>query len=158
MRWRDRILGIVIGIVLGLLIVTAFVFYGSEQTIDAPGVNAGAQRHGGQGPKPGPQPKPAPKPKPAQPKVPPVATVDVIGGAPPTSGPAHLDYKQGQRVRLRVVSDEDTDLQLLGYGISRSVTAGKPSLIAFTASKSGNFPLIVTASHIAVAQIRVGSP
>ena len=35
-RWLDRVLGIVIGIVLGVGIIVAFVFLGSEETIDAP--------------------------------------------------------------------------------------------------------------------------
>ena len=31
-------------------------------------------------------------------------------------------------------------------------------MISFKASKPGNFPLVVTASHIGVAEIRVGAP
>ena len=37
--WSDRIIGIVLGIVLGVGIITAFVFWGSEETIDAPALN-----------------------------------------------------------------------------------------------------------------------
>ena len=37
--WVDRIAGIVIGIVLGIGIITAFLFLGSEDTIDAPALN-----------------------------------------------------------------------------------------------------------------------
>lgn len=35
----DRVVGILLGIVLGVGIVTAFVFLGSENTIDAPRIN-----------------------------------------------------------------------------------------------------------------------
>ena len=37
--WVDRIIGIVLGIVLGVGIITAFLFIGSEDTIDAPALN-----------------------------------------------------------------------------------------------------------------------
>lgn len=36
MRHRDRAIGITLGILLGLAIVIAFVFFGSGNTIDAP--------------------------------------------------------------------------------------------------------------------------
>ncbi len=37
MKTRDRLIGIALGLLLGLGIVTAFVFLGSESTIDALG-------------------------------------------------------------------------------------------------------------------------
>jgi hypothetical protein len=156
MKARDRVIGIVLGILLGVGIVTAFVFLGSEQTIDAPRLEGGgttATSHGG--PKDHAQ-KPNRGAKPKQ-RIAPVATVHVVGGAPPATGPAHLDYKRGERVRLRIDSDGTVGLELLGYGITAAVNAGKPLEMDFTASRSGNFPLIVAASHIAVAQIRVGN-
>lgn len=156
MRWRDRIIGIVLGVVLGIGIVTAFVFLYSEQTVDAPSLsdrrNAGPARGGyaQRGSEGGPRGR-------AQ-KPPPVRTVQVIGGAPPETGPAELHYRKDGLVRLRVDSDLTIDLELLGYGISRTVDAGQPELIRFRATKAGNFPLIVTASHIDVARITVGRP
>jgi hypothetical protein len=148
MRARDRILGIVLGLALGVGIVAAFVFLGSEGTIDDASLGGQhAPRHGdggGGGGKP-----------PAQPRT---ATVEIVGGAPPDSGPARLDYAEGDRVRLRLVADSAVDVELLGYGIAKSVPASGSATIEFTASRPGNFALIVTASHIAVAQIRVGTP
>jgi len=44
MKRRNRIIGIVLGILLGLGIVTAFVFLGSEQAIDAPSLSGKAPR------------------------------------------------------------------------------------------------------------------
>ena len=155
MKARDRVIGILLGILLGVGIVTAFVFLGSEQTIDAPRLEGGIKTgtsHGGSKPH---GKKPNRRAKPKQ-RVTPVATVQVVGGAPPASGPANLNYKRGDRVRLRIASDGTVGLELLGYGITTTVEAGKPLEVDFTASKAGNFPLIVTASHIAVAQIRVG--
>ena len=146
MRWRDRVIGIVLGLIVGVGIVTAFVFVYSEQTVDAPSISGnggdGQARGGGAG-------KPSP---------PPVATVRVIDGAPPASGPAQLHYGKGDLVRLRVISNGTVGVELMGFGISRTIEAGKPAMISFRASKPGNFPLVVTASHIGVAEIRVGAP
>jgi hypothetical protein len=153
MRWPDRALGIILGAVLGVGIVVVFVFVYSEQTVDAPSISGGqaggnARGGGGSG---GPGGGHATTP-------PPVATVQVIGGAPPASGPPELKYHQGDRVRLRVVSDLSVAVQLLGYGISRTIAANQPTLLEFKAQKKGNFPLIVTTSHIDVARITVGRP
>jgi hypothetical protein len=87
-----------------------------------------------------------------------VATVRVIDGAPPASGPAELQYGKDDLVRLRVISNGTVGVELMGYGIGRTIEAGTPALIRFVASKPGNFPLVVTASHIDVARITVGGP
>jgi hypothetical protein len=148
----DRAIGILLGVVLGIAIVVVFVFFGSEGTIDAPRISHGSTtstapaRH-----------KPKPKPKPHGPKTV-TADVPIAGGAPPTSGPAQVDAHQNDRVKLQVSSDASIGVELLGYDISTTLEAGKPSTISFKATKTGNFPLIVSASHIAVAQIRVAGP
>jgi hypothetical protein len=137
MRWRDRLIGIVLGAVLGVGIVTAFVFLYSEQTVDAPSLS----NHGKSGER----------------RAPPVRTVHVVGGVPPSSGPAELHFRKDDLVRLRVVSDAAVDVELLGYGITRAVPAGEATPIRFRASKAGSFPLIVSASHIDVARITIGA-
>jgi hypothetical protein len=142
-RWRDRVIGIVLGLILGVGIVTGFVFLYSEETIDAPSISGeggGEARGGGR----------------SSGSPPPVTTVRVIGGVPPASGPAELQYRRDDVVRLRVVSDATIGVELIGYGIDRTIAAGEPALIRFKASKPGNFPLVVTASHIDVARITVG--
>ena len=146
MRWRDRVIGIVLGLILGVGIVTGFVFIYSEQTVDAPSISTeggGGQAGGGR------QGSGSP---------PPVATVRVIDGAPPASGPAELHYRRDEVVRLQVISNGTVGLELMGYGIDRTIAAGEPTLIRFKASKPGNFPLVVTASHIDVARVTVGGP
>lgn len=42
MRRGDRLIGIVLGILLGLAIVAIFVFVFSEDTVDAPSIDRGA--------------------------------------------------------------------------------------------------------------------
>jgi hypothetical protein len=142
MRARDRVVGIVLGILLGAGIVAAFVFYGSEQTIDSASLNSGsthAKGGGGQGH-----------------SNPPVHTVNVTGCAPPASGAPTFDYRPGDLVRLRIVSDAACGtLELVGYGGSQDLPAGQTTM-RFKAEKRGNYPLIVVASHIGVADIRVG--
>jgi hypothetical protein len=155
LKARDRIVGILLGVVLGIGIVTAFVFLGSESTIDAPrldkktgsgGTTTSSARQPGGGGKATHRAGPARTP---------VRTVEVIGGAPPASGPAHLDYHQGDRIRLRIQADGAYALEVLGYGVAATTQAGGSVPLEFTAAKRGNFPVIVTVSHIAVAQIRV---
>jgi hypothetical protein len=146
MRWRDRVIGVVLGLILGVGAVVVFVFVYSEQTVDAPslsgeGQGAAARGEGSRRTEP-----------------PPVATVRVIGGAPPASGPAELHYRTGDLIRLRLVSDTAIGVQMIGYGIERTVPAGRPTTISFKASRPGSFPLLVTASHIDVARITVSDP
>ncbi len=39
--WRDRALGIVLGLVIGITIVAVFVFVFSGETVDAPSLEGG---------------------------------------------------------------------------------------------------------------------
>ncbi len=148
MNWTERIIGIVLGLVLGVAVVVVFVFVYSEQTVDAPSISREAdrppRRAGGGGERN--RGRPAP---------PPVTTIRIVGGAPPPTGPAELDYRRGQLIRMRLLSDATVVLQLVGYGIETTVEAGRPRTLEFTARKTGDFPLVVTASHIDVATITV---
>jgi hypothetical protein len=151
--WRDRTIGIVVGAVLGVGIVIAFVFVLSDQTVDAPSLSgvsttsAPAQRKPGGSP-----PKSEPTPKPT----PPSATVRVIGGAPPPSGPAELHYRRGENIGLRVISDSDLELRVTGYGVRWTVGPSHAgSMFNFRASRTGTFAVIVAGSHIDVARITV---
>jgi hypothetical protein len=145
-RWHDRVIGVVVGLIVGVGIVTGFVFLYSEETIDAPSISdEGAEGQTGGG-------------RQGSTSLPPVATVRVIDGVPPASGPAELHYRPNEVVRLRVVSDGPVGVELLGYGIERTIAAAEPALIRFKASKPGDFPLIVTESRIDIARISVGTP
>ncbi|MEK6277769.1 MAG: hypothetical protein AABM29_07145 [Actinomycetota bacterium] len=138
-RWPDRILGVLLGILLGLGVVTTFVFLGSEETIDAPrisGVDSGGSSPGGGA---------------AAPRIP---VVRVVNGAPPPSGPATLDFKRGGRVRFTVDSDAAVGIEIPGYGLNESLDAGR-STVSFKGSRAGQYPVIVSASNIGIANLRI---
>ncbi len=146
-RGLDRTIGIVLGILLGVGVVTAFVFLGSEGTIDAPridrGTGPGGHAQSGKG-----ELEHTPKPKPK-----PVPVVRVIGGAPPPSGPPRLDFKRGRTIRFRVVTDTALGIEVPGYGVHRTVESS--ATLSFPARRIGQFPVIVDFSHIAVATLRI---
>ncbi len=50
--WRDRALGIFLGLVIGITIVAVFVFVFSADTVDAPSIDQGATPAPEQGQKP----------------------------------------------------------------------------------------------------------
>jgi hypothetical protein len=149
--WADRILGIVLGLILGIGVVVVFVFVFSEETVDAPSISRETTRaeQGNRGGGSGGEGRPSP---------PSVATVRIVGGAPPAAGPAELRYRKGELVRLRIVSDQSVSLQLLGYGPPFTAPAGRPTVRRFNASKAGDFGLVVLPSHIDVARISVDGP
>ncbi len=136
-RRVDLAVGITLGIVLGVGVVVAFVFFGSEGTIDAPrisGVDTG---------------KPAPKPHPSHG----IPVVRVIGGAPPSAGPVRLRFHLGGRIRFRIDTDAPVGIEVPGYGISETVESGR--VVSFRARRAGQFPVIVAASHIGIADLRI---
>jgi hypothetical protein len=137
MRRFDRTIGIVLGLALGVAVVAGFVFVGSESTIDAPrisGVDTG---------------------KPPRPEGTGATVVRVIGGAPPPSGPVRLVVRQGRQVRLRIVSDAAIGtIEVVGLGVTQTIDAGSTAM-SFKAARAGQFPVIVSASHIGVASVRV---
>lgn len=139
-------LGIVVGLVLGIAVVAAFVFLGSEGTIDAPrisGVNTGKPAASVAKPKPAPEPAVSHA----------VPKVRVIGGAPPASGPPTLHFKRGHQVRFRVVTDAPIEFEIPGLGVDETVESD--AVISFKAPRAGQFPVLVAASHIEIAGLLV---
>ncbi len=176
-RWTDRILGIVLGLVIGLGVLVYFVFVHSEGTIDAPQVNesgaAGQTTTTAQPEAPqGNQPAPAGSSKegteaeptgegtakpPAEKPTKQVPIVQVIGGAPPTdSGPKQLTFHKGEKVRFEIETSEPFSFEIRGLGIKQSIE--ESSVISFKATKAGQFPVIATATLIGVADILVKPP
>ena len=125
---------------LGVAVVAAFVFLGSEDTIDSARLKL---------------PKaPSRKPSTLRPGLPHgIPAIRIRGGAPPASGPASLVFHRGERARFRVLTDIPLTLDILGYGISRDVRAG--TVISFRATRAGQFPVVVSFSHINVALLHV---
>jgi hypothetical protein len=143
--WRDRIIGIVLGVVLGVGVIVAFVFLFSEQTVDAPSLSGGqplTTTTVGTGP----SPRAAP---------PGIATVRIVDGQPPHGGPAELEYARGDEIRLNVVSDRTLEVELTGYGLRRTVPANQPTEIDVRATRPGAFALIAADSHVDVARLTV---
>jgi hypothetical protein len=129
----------VLGIVLGIGVVTAFVFLGSEGTIDAPRLTDGDGRTA--------------SPAPARPPAGPIPVVRVLNGGPPPAGPVLLRFRRGEQVRFRVITDAPIVLEIPDYGISKSVEERR--VLSFSASRSGRFEVILAASGTAVAELRV---
>lgn len=146
-RLLDRVVGISLGIVLGVGIVTAFVFLGSEDTIDAPRVASGDSAERTTPAEPGPAGGGATGGGSA------VPVVEVAGGAPPASGPAELEARRGERVRFRVRTDAPVALEVAAFGVAETVEDG--SVVSFRAARAGQFPVVVAASQIAVATLRI---
>ncbi len=143
-RRLDYAVGIAVGVVLGIVVIAAFLFLGSEGTIDAPrisGVDTGKPERS--------RPKPVPKSHPA----PSIPTVQVIGGAPPPAGPARLRFHRGDRARFRIETDAPVGIEIPGYGIAETAESG--TVVSFRARRSGQFPVVVAASHIGIAELRV---
>ena len=151
-RGVDRAIGIILGILLGVGIVTAFVFLGSEGTIDAPRIDDGSQAAGGKAGR-GSERAGESRPKETQTGGKGVPVVRVIGGAPPPSGPPRLDFKQGGTVRFKIDTDVPIGIEIPGYGISETIDSD--STLSFRATRRGQFPVIVAASHISVASLRI---
>jgi heme/copper-type cytochrome/quinol oxidase subunit 2 len=153
-RWIDWVVGILVGIVLGLGVLVYFVFVQSEGTIDAPKVNEGKEQATVPAPDPE-QPAEEPKENPqTQPKPKPIPVVKVIGGAPPeTSGPRQLHFTKGEKVRFEIETSEPFTFEIKGLGITQSIES--TSTISFKATKAGQFPVIATATLIAVADLLI---
>jgi cytoskeletal protein RodZ len=160
-RWTDRILGIVLGVVIGLGVLVYFVFVHSEGTIDAPKVHesgaTGQTTTTSTTPKPertteeGTANPPAKKPSKQ------VPVVQVIGGAPPTdSGPKQLTFHKGEKVRFEIDTSEPFSFEIRGLGIKQSIE--ESSVISFKATKAGQFPVIATATLIGVADLLIKPP
>jgi len=136
---------------VGVGVVVAFVFFLSDTTVDAPSLSGVSMTTAPKPHKPGGShgaPRPTPPPE----------TVRVIGGAPPAGGPDELHYRQGARVRLRVVSDSTVAVEVTGYRVSTTLPANQATTIGFRASRKGTFGLIAAESHIDLARITVSGP
>ena len=144
-RRLDLAVGITLGALIGVAVIVAFVFFGSEGTIDAPrisGVDTGK-------PAPAPKSKPASKPR----NLPAIPVVRVIGGAPPPAGPVRLRFQRGERIRFRIDTDAPVGIEVPGYGIAETVESG--TVVSFKADRAGQFAVVVAASHIGIADLRI---
>jgi hypothetical protein len=157
-RWLDWVLGIGLGLVIGLGVLVYFVFVHSEGTIDAPKINEGGATTG-QTTTPATLPEEPEEtgekpPSKRKPPAKPVPVVEVIGGAPPTdAGPKQLVFRQGEKVRFEIETDEPFSFEIKGLNIQQSIES--TSIVSFPATKAGQFPVIATATLIGVADLRI---
>jgi len=168
-RWTDRIVGILVGVLLGLGVLVYFVFVHSEGTIDAPKVNEGKEQstvpaHPGSPEEPAEEPtsgkeaeaggKQTEGGEPEGDGLRQIPVVEVIGGAPPEgSGPAELHFTKGEKVRFKIETSEPFSFEIKGLGITQSIEG--TSTISFKATKAGQFPVIATATLIGVADLLI---
>ena len=73
-----------------------------------------------------------------QPQVEPVRTVRVRGGRP-LGGVKTLTYRNGDRIRLRVVADAADEVHVHGFDITRAVAPSEPARFNFGADIEGRF-------------------
>ena len=80
------------------------------------------------------------RPGPSQTSAPRERTIDlaVEDGA---MTPEEIEVGEGDRVRLRVTSDEQMEIHLHGYDIEREVTPGEPATLSFEADLTGRFEI-----------------
>jgi hypothetical protein len=175
-RWTDRIVGILVGVILGLGVLVYFVFVHSEGAIDAPKVKEGKAGTTTGGEEAGLPAHPGSPEEPAEEggggkqggtggesnggrpgtteTTEAVPVVKVIGGAPPSgSGPKQLHFFKGEKVRFEIESSEPFSFEIKGLGITESIEG--TSTISFKASKTGQFPVIATATLIGVADLLI---
>jgi hypothetical protein len=168
-RWTDRIVGILAGLALGLGVLVYFVFVHSEGTIDAPKIDEGGKAAAGETTLPAHPGSPeqpaeeepagesggaaAPQSEPT-PKSEPVPVVPVVGGAPPTgAGPKQLRFRKGERVRFEIKTSEPFSFEIRGLDITESIE--HTATISFKATKTGQFPVIASATLIGVADLMI---
>jgi len=55
--------------------------------------------------------------------------------------PDEVEVGEGDRVRLRVTSDEPLEIHLHGYDLEREVAEGEPATLSFEADLTGRFEM-----------------
>lgn len=135
-RWLDRVIGIVLGLALGIGLIVVFVFESSEDVIDAPRISGLEER-----------PQPAAR----------VPLIRVVDGKPPAGGPVRVDFGQGRRARFAVDSNRRLGIEIVRYGVARTVGPGR-TLVSFRADRAGQYPVVVAATNIDIATLRVTRP
>lgn len=164
-RKIDYLVGIPLGLIVGVGIVTAFVFLGSEGTIDAPridnpgqtgpvGATGAPAATGTTGPT-----APATPTPPAVPTTLPVVTI--IGGLPPDeAGGARIEGEVGEPVRFRVDADADYTIDVVDTRSGSPQTvferlAPDGDVLSFTFDRAGQYSLFLAGSDINIGTLDI---
>lgn len=91
---------------------------------------------------------PAPKPKPS------IPVVRVVGGEP-KGGVKRLSYKNGDKIRFRVVSDVADEIHVHGYDKHFDVAAGGSVTVALDATIEGRFEVELENHGVEIVQLEV---
>src|SRR5829696_7446804 len=89
-----------------------------------------------------------------QPATEPLRTVRVRGGQP-VGGVKTLTYRNGDRVRLRVVADAPDEVHVHGFDIEREVGPSEPAQFDFKADIEGRLEVELHSSETQIAEIEV---
>jgi FtsP/CotA-like multicopper oxidase with cupredoxin domain len=71
------------------------------------------------------------------------------------SGPAALQVREGERVRLTISSNANDELHLHGYDLKLRIKAGEPATLEFAAARSGRFELELHKRHTELGALEV---
>jgi heme/copper-type cytochrome/quinol oxidase subunit 2 len=72
--------------------------------------------------------------------------------------PNEVTVREGERVRLRITSDEPVQLHLYGYDLDKEITAGEPAELAFDATTPGRFQIENEQTHKQLGALLVQLP
>ena len=61
--------------------------------------------------------------------------------------PNEISVSEGDRVRLRITSDEPLEFHLHGYDLAKDVEAGEPAELPFDATITGRFEMENEQTH-----------
>jgi hypothetical protein len=88
---------------------------------------------------------------PAEPKIPVVRVV----GAKPQGGVAKLDFKKGDQIRFKVVSDTADEIHVHGYDLMKDVEKGGSVSFSFKGSIDGRFVVELEDHEEQIAELDV---
>jgi hypothetical protein len=89
-----------------------------------------------------------------EPAAPPIPTVRVVGGKP-QGGVAKLDFKKGDTIRFRVVSDVSDEIHVHGYDLMKDVKAGGSVAFSFKGDIDGKFEIELEGAKQQIASLTV---
>jgi hypothetical protein len=71
------------------------------------------------------------------------------------TGPALLQVRQGDAVRLSVTSNRDDELHLHGYDLELALRSDQTAVLEFAADRSGHFDLELHEAHAELGALEV---
>jgi hypothetical protein len=90
----------------------------------------------------------------ATPAAPPVETIRIVGGKP-QGGVAKLEFKKGDTIRFRVVSDVSDEIHVHGYDLMKDVKAGGGVAFSFKGDIDGKFEIELEGAKQQIASLTV---